>query len=175
MRPLLYLAFLVPLIAHAQPALERLFYYVDREDSYDAFVQHADRIDILGVGGYRVDSLGILWGSVDRRVLDLARQRNVKIMPLLVNESFHQPSLRRLLSDTAARHRATRAMADECRRHRYWGTARAGRATRASKPADGGITTALAHPPPEFPGPLTTTGSCSTAGAPPTTSPPWRD
>ena len=51
MRPLLYLAFLVPLTAHAQPALERLFYYVDREDSYDSFVKHADRIDILGVGG----------------------------------------------------------------------------------------------------------------------------
>ena len=121
MRVPLYLALTIPLTLQAQPPLERLFYYVDREDSYNSFVSHADRIDVLGMGGYRVDSLGILWGSVDRRVLDLARQRNVKIMPLLVNENFHQPSLRRLLSDTAARHRATRAMADECRQHKYWG------------------------------------------------------
>jgi hypothetical protein len=103
MRPLLFLALALPSVLHAQQ-LERLFYYVDREDSYESFVRHADRIDVLGVGGYRVDSLGILWGSVDRRVLDLARQRNVKIMPLLVNESFHQPSLRRLLGGASPRH-----------------------------------------------------------------------
>src|SRR5688500_5469402 len=100
---------LLPAALQAQQGLERLFYYVDREDSYESFVRHADRIDVLGVGGYRVDSLGILWGSVDRRVLELARQRNVKVMPLLVNESFHQPSLRRLLSDTAASHLVLRS------------------------------------------------------------------
>src|SRR5919109_352185 len=92
MRILFHCALLVPLALEAQAPLERLFYYVDREDSYESFVKHADRIDILGVGGYRVDSLGILWGSIDRRVLDLARLRNVKVMPLLVNENFHQPT-----------------------------------------------------------------------------------
>ena len=170
MRALLALAFCVPALLPAQPALERLFYYVDREDSYEAFVRHADRIDILGVGGYRVDSLGILWGSVDSRVLELARQRNVKIMPLLVNENFHQPSLRRLLADTAARHRATRAMADECRRHRYWGwqfdienvhiddrdrlTTWYGEAARALRAAGCTISIAVVHRPTELAGPL---------------------
>ena len=99
MRPLLHLALLIPFTLQAQPALERLFYYVDRESSYDAFVKHADRIDVLGVGGYRVDSLGILWGSVDRGPrAGAAAQRQV--MPLLVNE-LPSPSLRRLLADTA--------------------------------------------------------------------------
>jgi spore germination protein YaaH len=163
-------ATLIPMALSAQTSLERLFYYVDREDSYESFVKHADRIDILGVGGYRVDSLGILWGSVDRRVLELARQRSVKVMPLLVNENFHQPSLRRLLADTAARNRATRAMVDECRRHRYWGwqfdienvhiddrdrlTSWYGEAARALKAAGCSISIAAVHRPSELAGPL---------------------
>ena len=170
MRALLALVLCVPALLLAQPRLESLFYHVDREDSYQSFVRHADRIDILGVGGYRVDSLGILWGSVDSRVLELARQRNVKIMPLLVNENFHQPSLRRLLADTAARHRATRAMADECRRHRYWGwqfdienvhiddrdrlTTWYGEAARALRAAGCTISIAVVHRPTELAGPL---------------------
>src|SRR5688572_32030453 len=170
MRPLLFLPLVFASTLHAQQPLERLFYYVDREDSYESFVRHADRIDVLGVGGYRVDSLGILWGSVDRRVLELARQRNVKIMPLLVNESFHQPSLRRLLADTAARNRATRAMADECRLHRYWGwqfdienvhiddrallTRWYGEAARALRAAGCTISIAVVHRPTELAGPL---------------------
>jgi spore germination protein YaaH len=170
MRPLLYLPFLIPPAIQGQPALERLFYYVDREDSYQSFVKYADRIDVLGVGGYRVDSLGILWGSVDRRVLELARQRNVKVMPLLVNENFHQPSLRRLLADSAARHRATRAMVDECRQHRYWGwqfdienvhiddrdrlTTWYGEAARALHAAGCTISIAIVHRPTELAGPL---------------------
>jgi spore germination protein YaaH len=170
MRRLFYLPFLIPAALQGQPALERLFYYVDREDSYESFVKHADRIDVLGVGGYRVDSLGILWGSVDRRVLDLARQRNVKVMPLLVNENFHQPSLRRLLADTAARNRATRAMAEECRLHKYWGwqfdienvhiddrdrlTTWYGEAARALHAAGCTISIAVVHRPTELAGPL---------------------
>ena len=106
--------------AHAQ-TVERLFYYVDREDSYNALVKHIDQITILGPQTYNVDSLGVVWGSVDSRVLELARARNVKVMPLLVNEGFNQPELRKLLADTAAQNRATRAMVDLCKRHGFWG------------------------------------------------------
>ncbi|HKG91583.1 MAG TPA: glycosyl hydrolase family 18 protein [Gemmatimonadaceae bacterium] len=105
----------------AQPSLERLFYHTDTEDSYESFVRHADRISVVAPGAYRVDSLGIVWGEVDRRVLELAKARGVKVMPLLVNEGFHQPSLRKLLADTAARARATRSMAELCRSQGYWG------------------------------------------------------
>jgi spore germination protein YaaH len=45
----------------------------------------------------------------------------VKVMPLVVNEGFNQPALRRLLADTAARSRAIRSLVELCRRHGYWG------------------------------------------------------
>jgi spore germination protein YaaH len=100
---------------------ERLFYYVDREDSYRSLVAHIDQITVLGPQVYTVDSLGLVYGSLDRRVLALAKARGVKVMPLVVNEGFNQPALRRLLADTAARSRAIASLVELCRRHGYWG------------------------------------------------------
>lgn len=105
----------------AQGAVERLFYYVDKQDSYESLVRNIDQITVLGPQSYTVDSLGLVWGSLDRRVLALAKAHNVKVMPLIVNEGFNQPALRRLLADTAARNRATQSMLELCRRHGFWG------------------------------------------------------
>jgi len=102
-------ACLLPRTAVAQNAGERLFYYVDREDSYNSLVKHIDQITVLGPQVYVIDSLGIMWGSLDRRVDALARKHGVKIMPLFTNEGFQQPGLRRLLADTVARNRAMSA------------------------------------------------------------------
>ncbi|HEX5077248.1 MAG TPA: glycosyl hydrolase family 18 protein [Gemmatimonadaceae bacterium] len=100
---------------------ERLFYYVDREDSYRSFVAHLDQITVVGPQVYTVDSLGLVFGSLDSRVLKLAKAHGVKVMPLVVNEGFNQPGLRRLLADTAARSRAIASLVELCRRHGYWG------------------------------------------------------
>jgi spore germination protein YaaH len=123
MRRILVVLFTVaclPKSAAAQ-AVERLFYYVDRQNAYESFVKHVDQIDVLGPQVYTVDSLGIVWGSLDRRVAALAKQHGVKVMPLIVNEGFNQPALRRLLADSAARHRAVRSMVALCKEHGYWG------------------------------------------------------
>jgi spore germination protein YaaH len=121
MRTLLFaIAFLVratTLVAQG----ERLFYYVDREDAYRSLVAHIDQITVLGPQSYTVDSLGTLFGGVDARVLALAKEHHVKVMPLFVNEGFNQPALRRLLADTAAQRRSIEAMVAACRRHGYWG------------------------------------------------------
>ena len=74
---------------------ERLFYYVDREEAYRSLVAHIDQITVLGPQSYTVDSLGTLFGGVDARVLRLAKEHHVKVMPLFVNEGFNQPALRR--------------------------------------------------------------------------------
>src|SRR5437667_693567 len=69
-----------PRALHAQ-ALERLFYYVDREDSYQSLVKNIDQITILGPQVYTVDSLGVVFGELDSRVLALAKAHRVKVMP----------------------------------------------------------------------------------------------
>jgi spore germination protein YaaH len=156
--------------ARAQQPLERLFYYVDNEASYNSFVKHVDQITILGPQVYTVDSLGIVWGSLDRRVIDLAKRRNVKVMPLVVNEAFHQPSLRRLLADTGARARATRAFVGLCREYGFWGiqfdienvnledrdrfTAWVAETAKALHAAGATLSIAVVHRPEDFAGPL---------------------
>src|SRR5947207_1774158 len=107
--------------ALAAQALERLFYYVDREDSYQSLVKNIDQITILGPQVYTVDSLGVVFGELDSRVLALAKAHRVKVMPLVVNEAFNQPALRKLLADTAARRRATRGLLQLCQQNGYWG------------------------------------------------------
>lgn len=119
------LAFLALILLGAGPAIaqapERLFYSLDTEQSYDDLVRHIDQIDVLGPQVYTVDSLGLVWGEMDPRVLALARAHHVRVMPLVVNEGFNQPALRRLLADTAARARATAALSDLCHSQGYWG------------------------------------------------------
>jgi spore germination protein YaaH len=110
-----------PTTAAAQAEFERLFYYVDREDSYRSLVRHIDQITVVAPQVYVVDSLGIMWGSLDKRVIDLAKAHHVKVMPLFTNENFNGPALRRLLSDSAATARAVRTMVDLCKKNGYWG------------------------------------------------------
>ena len=101
--------------------LEALFYYTDTEDSWSSFQRNVERISVVAPSAYTVDSLGLLFGAVDPMVVALAKSRGVKVMPLIVNERFHQPSLRRLLGDTAARTRSIEQMVALCREHGFWG------------------------------------------------------
>ena len=100
---------------------ERLFYYTDSEASYQSFVAHVDRIDILAPSAYNVDEDGIVYGDVDSRVLALARQHGVRVMPLVVNRGFDQAKLHALLTSEAARSRIRSSLVELCRRHDYAG------------------------------------------------------
>lgn len=101
--------------------IERLFYYTDNEDAYESLVANIDRVSVIAPAGYSVDADGIVWGEVDPRVLALARENGVPVMPLVVNPGFDQEMLSQLLANPEARARAVHWMLEECRRHGYWG------------------------------------------------------
>jgi spore germination protein YaaH len=105
---------------HAQQ-LERLWYYTDREDSYESLQRNISKVSVLAPSAYFVDAQGIVWGDVDSRVRALAARHNVHLMPLLVNAGFDQPALHELLSTPAARARAIASLVDIARRNNYWG------------------------------------------------------
>jgi len=100
---------------------ERLFYYTDTESSYHSLVAHVASIDILAPSAYFVDEDGIVYGDVDGRVLALAKQHRVAVVPLLVNRGFDQAKLHALLASDAARGRMIASMTELCRRHDYAG------------------------------------------------------
>ena len=106
-------------IVQAQP--ERLFYYIDEENSYESVVENIADIDVLAPAAYSADADGIVWGQVDPRILSLAAQHEVAVMPLIFNPGFDQASLSALLASDEARARAVKTMVDECRKFDYAG------------------------------------------------------
>ncbi|MGA7304982.1 MAG: glycosyl hydrolase family 18 protein [Rhodothermales bacterium] len=96
----------------AQP--ERLFYYVDDQRSFTILEAHIGDIDVLAPGAFSVDADGIVWGQMDQRVLRLAAEHDVPVMPLIVNPGFDQEMLSTFLSNDTARRRAIKTMVDKC-------------------------------------------------------------
>lgn len=112
---------LVALPAAAQRPIERLFYYTDNEESWESFRENVAQITVVAPGGFSVDEHGVVWGEVDPRMVRLAKERGVKVMPLIVNPGFNQEMLHRLLVNDDARKRAVDAMVELCRRNGFWG------------------------------------------------------
>lgn len=166
---LLALAALLPRPAAAQRPIERLFYYTDDEASWASLNRHVDQISVLAPGGYSVNEEGVVWGDVDARVLRLAKEHRVPVMPLIVNPGFNQEMLHRLLTSDEARRRAIASMVELCRRNGYWGIqfdfenlsmrdrdafTRFFRETAAALHAAGfKLSAAVVHRPDELPGP----------------------
>jgi spore germination protein YaaH len=101
--------------------MERLFYAVDTEASFDSFREHIDAIDIVGPPAFSVDGDGVVWGEVDPRILELAAEHDVAVMPLIHNPGFDQEMLHRLLSSDEARARTIASLVELCRRHDFDG------------------------------------------------------
>src|SRR5512146_1961454 len=108
---------LVPAALRAQKKPEALWYYVDNEDAWTDVQKHIDRIDILAPDVFGVDSLGVVWGELDPRVLALARAHRVRVMPLIANKPFDYRALHVLLSHDEYTRRTIDASAEICRRY----------------------------------------------------------
>lgn len=116
----LLLSFMAPARVGAQDG-ERLFYYTDSEQAFASFRDHVERIDIVAPHAYSVNEDGIVWGELDPRVLRLAREHGVRVMPYVNQPGFDQEMLSRLLANAEARQRAIAWLLEECRRHDLYG------------------------------------------------------
>jgi spore germination protein YaaH len=86
-----------------------------------SFLAHADQISIVSPQVFTLDSMGVISGSVDPRIADKAREKGVKLVPLVLNPGFDQPSIHRVLTVPDARQRAVRSLAAMCRDNRLDG------------------------------------------------------
>jgi len=98
---------------------ENLFYMVGSPEGYQSFVQHADEISIICPDVYHIDSAGVITGEVDRRVLELSREKGIKVMPLFA--SFDQKGIHALLTTESARKEAIRLMLFYARQFQFYG------------------------------------------------------
>jgi len=112
---------LAPARLAAQKPLESLWYTVDSEESIQGFIRNADMVSIVAPQSYRMDEHGTLWGDVDPRLVKVAREKGVKIVPLIVNPGFDQPMFHALLNNPVARAKAVANIQALCRDRDYDG------------------------------------------------------
>lgn len=107
--------------AQAQYESENLFYYVDSEDSYESFKANSDHISIVAPQTYSLSETGVVWGDVDARMIEIAEEKGIKVIPLIVNPGFNRDLFHNFLQDEDARQRAIQMMVDLALEHEYAG------------------------------------------------------
>lgn len=105
----------------AQVPSENLFYYVDSEDSFQSFETNSDYISIVAPQTYSISTSGVVWGEVDPRVMTLAAEKGIKVIPLIVNPGFSREIFHDFLQDTTAQKRAIHMMTGLAQKHGYAG------------------------------------------------------
>lgn len=105
----------------AQYNSENLFYYVDAEDSFESFKANSDLISIVAPQTYSISESGVVWGEVDPRVMQIAREKDIKVIPLVVNPGFSRELFHEFLQDTLAQQRTISMMVDLALKHGYAG------------------------------------------------------
>jgi spore germination protein YaaH len=113
------------LIATASPLgaqkVEALWYSVGGEQSTQSFLAHAEQISIVSPQVFVIDSLGVISGSVDPRVVAAAHAKGVRLVPLVMNPGFDQPTIHRILNVADARQRAIANLVSLCRDNHFDG------------------------------------------------------
>jgi spore germination protein YaaH len=116
------LLLLAPSLSCAQdPKLEALWYSTGSETSTQDFLGHADKISIISPQVFAFDSTGALHGRIDPRLVATAREKGVKVIPLVMNPGFSQPLIHRILTNPDARARSVEAMVALCRDNKFDG------------------------------------------------------
>jgi len=123
MRSVRFLFLPVVLFATHDAGAQRLeaLWYLRGEASIQSFLAHADQISVIAPQVFQMDSAGIITGRVDPRVIATAREKGVKLMPLVTNPGFDQPSIHRVLNDPDARAQALRSLTALCRDNTFDG------------------------------------------------------
>jgi len=113
------LVLLVAGLAAARP--KALFYLTRDPDSVESFLAHAAKVDVVVPTWYSVDAAGTVSGNPDDAVLAAARRANVPVMPIVVNPSFNQATIHKLMTTADASRRMIASLIEECKKNGYVG------------------------------------------------------
>lgn len=104
------MAIVLPVRGIAKP--KAVYYYVPAEDAWQSLVHHAGQISILAPQVYLVDESGTIHGAIEDRVLQIAREHHIGIMPLLANE--RPEGAHAVLKDASSRARVIAGLVQRC-------------------------------------------------------------
>ncbi len=118
---LIYLS--LPASGFSQKGLEILFAY--RPRAFDTLEKHIDQVAIVAPEPFIVDQSGVVYGEIEPRLLKLAADHDVKIMPQIKNINpskglFDQQAVHRILNHELTRKRVIKTMAHLCKKYGLW-------------------------------------------------------
>ncbi len=117
------------LLISSANAVQTLFYtdYMASDSSLNAnhiinvLNAHHKKIDILAPQVYQVDAKGIVWGSLDPRIIKLTKKYDIKLIPLIANNIAGPQAAHDLLSSPAAEKRLIQSMLQMSKKHGFYG------------------------------------------------------
>lgn len=107
--------------ASQQPGGERLFYITSSPDAISSFEKNARSVSVIGPQSFRVDAAGNLTGQVPASILAIAKQRDIPVMPLIVNPGWNLEMFHKLVNSKAARAKMIASMVSLGKQHGFWG------------------------------------------------------
>ena len=110
--------------AFSQQELE--FHFAYRPSAFETFKKNIDRVTIVSPEPFIVDASGVVYGELEPKLVKLARERNVKIMPQIKNMDarqglFNGDWVHGILNDKKVKERTIRGMVEICKRYGLYG------------------------------------------------------
>ena len=99
----------------------RIFYYREGPLARESLFTYPSSIDTLAPQSYSFDSLGNLSGKINEKVLAFAKERKIKMMPLVTNGNFSKAVYQSILDDSAKQDMAINNLVAEAENKEYWG------------------------------------------------------
>lgn len=97
-----------------------LFYLMNTQKSTNSFLANVDKIDVVVPTWYGVDQNGLVNGTPNMYLYDIAKQKNLRVMPILSmttgRDGFHK-----LMHDEAAKKRMIESLLIHGKQHKYYG------------------------------------------------------
>ena len=115
---LILLVIALPISSFSQKKLEVLFAY--RPRAFENFREHIDQVSIVAPELY-VNENGVVYGEIEPKLIKLAKEHNVRIMPQIKNSGFKQEVVHNILNVEKTRNRTIKTMVDLCRDYGLWG------------------------------------------------------
>lgn len=108
--------------------IENLFYLTSEnanssfsKEQLEQIKNHAQSIHIIAPQIYQLDENGVISGNIDLNLLTLAKEKNLQVMPLIVNANFNQEKFHRFLQNPVAQEKAIAEMLSLCKKYHFYG------------------------------------------------------
>ncbi len=124
MKKSIFLLLTILVLSSQASALEGLWYYTETPRARESLFKNINKINILGPQTYELGMNGTVKSTMKDDVVQLAKSRNVKVMPLIANtngKTFDQKTILNLLDNTANWEKVSKYMREEANKNSFYG------------------------------------------------------